>query len=693
MTKKSIPQKKIMSKAGKQSKPDYDILVTGDQSIDRFIYLEGSDDEPANLHETWVNASRFCTVDYDGGAGNLLQYLNKTGFRAINPCKRSDNLALSIYILTKLARKKEENKTWCVGKAIIAGERKNPSGKLSSCAPEAVASSVPMIIMDFNQGWLSENKDELHKFIKNRSYIVRTHDPRKDEWKEIRHKGIGKGIWFSPLQDMADGSLRFPGNWEDIYKRLINYLRDDKTLWSDSAKKWIHNIVIQISYDGAWVVGPDMSPDGKLFIFKGDQPESFAREGYGTVVAGGIVFVSSLSNIFLKKDSIDDCVKMGLARARQVVIEGYVGPEEKEDKLIPPDKTNLPINALRDPIIINDIVEYNMIPPKGDWYTTTTIITGNDKALREKTVFTLGKLVTTSPDYARTLLGLSSRLGNHLKNGKGVFSFSIFGSPGSGKSFVAEQLANAADTSGTHFKEIAFNLSQLNEPSRLVDAFTKIQSIGLSGKIPFVLWDEFDTFYSGNKAGWISSFLMPMQDSSFFDGMTTQALGKCVFVFIGGLFKDDTEFNAWASDKGKTLKGPDFHSRLDSSLTVPSVDIYSESNIKFDNPDPAKLVRAIMIRAFLGKQKKVKKISQEVLAYLLNVPLEHGVRSLQKIIAASELSKTSVFQTYHLPHIDVLQLHVNESRMNSEHSISGFLKKIKAVSLADKPPLPLEWKG
>jgi hypothetical protein len=690
MAKKSILQKKVMSKAGKKSKSDYDILVTGDNSKDRFVYLEGISDEPANLREAWVNASRFWTVDLDGGSGNLLQYLNKTGFRAIDPCPLSNDVALSIYMLTR--KKDKRGNRWCVGQAITAGEREYPSGKLSSCSPETVSLSVPMIIIDFNQGWLNGNKDSLPKVLKKRPYIVRTHDPRKDLWKEIRSKGTGEGIWFSPIQDMADGSLWFPGNWEDICKRLIDYLRDDTTLWSDEKNKWLHNIVIQISYDGALVVGPGMSPQGKLFIFKGDQPGSFAREDYGTVVAGGIVFVYSLANALLNKGSILDCVKMGLARVRKVVIAGYIGPKEGEEKWIPPDKTNLPIEQLKAPDTQKDIIEYNMIPPIGDWDTATAIITGSEETLREKTVFRLGDLYTASPDYARTLLGLSSRLANHLKNGKGVFSFSIFGSPGSGKSFVAEQVAYAADPSRSEFEQKLFNLSQLNEPSRLVDAFTKIQSIGLSGKIPFVLWDEFDTYYSGSKAGWLSSFLMPMQDASFFDGMTTQALGKCVFVFIGGVFKDDAEFNKWASSEGKTLKGPDFHSRLDSSLTVPSVDIDSKSNTRFDKPDPAKLVRAVMIRAFLRKQKKVTKISQEVLAYLLNVPLEHGVRSLQKIITASELSRTKEFQTYHLPHSDVLQLHVNDSRVNSEHTISGFLKKIKADSLSNQPPLTLEWR-
>lgn len=33
-----------------------------------------------------------------------------------------------------------------------------------------------------------------------------------------------------------------------------------------------------------------------------------------------------------------------------------------------------------------------------------------------------------------------------------------------------------------------------------------------------------------------------MQDAMFFDGTTTRALGKCIFVFIGGTYEDESEF-------------------------------------------------------------------------------------------------------------------------------------------------------
>lgn len=205
------------------------------------------------------------------------------------------------------------------------------------------------------------------------------------------------------------------------------------------------------------------------------------------------------------------------------------------------------------------------------------------------------------------------------------------------------------------------------------------------------MWDEFDTALNERKAAWLPSFLMPMQDAKFFDGSTNQSLGKCVFVFIGGTFEDDNEFGIWASsDEGRKQKGTDFHSRLDSSLNVPSVDFKSYSKNPLIVEDQAKLVRAIMIRTFLIQSENIKWISQDVLAFLLHVPLEHGVRSLQKIIIASELRKTKCFELYHLPPQDVLQLHVDIPRLAPKRQISTYIKNLQKMFSSD--PLQLSWR-
>ena len=109
-------------------------------------------------------------------------------------------------------------------------------------------------------------------------------------------------------------------------------------------------------------------------------------------------------------------------------------------------------------------------------------------------------------------------------------------------------------------------------------------------------------------AGYLD-FLMPMQDAKFFDGTRVGELGKCVFAFMGGIFHDDEQFLKWTRGLGKQLKGPDFHSRLQSQSTAAQCDtqtvLYS-----FTSSDTAKLTRAILIRIYLREHKSIKLIQE-----------------------------------------------------------------------------------
>ena len=67
---------------------------------------EGYSDEPANLREAWVNASRFWTVDLGGGGGAARSVAGDKWVMTIDPCtdvNRTDvnKAAESIYIVTR----------------------------------------------------------------------------------------------------------------------------------------------------------------------------------------------------------------------------------------------------------------------------------------------------------------------------------------------------------------------------------------------------------------------------------------------------------------------------------------------------------------------------------------------------------------------------------------------------------------
>ena len=671
------------------------ILVTGDQVIDRFIYVEGFGDTPPNLREAWVEAQQFWTENLKGGAGALVAYLNALGLEAADPFGKIKNPGESIYAITRQGD--NQRRQWRTGLAMVCGERPVPCVKMGPLDQKQYPLTSPAVFLDFKQGCLESNMEHVLPFLTGRPYLVRTHDPRRAEWRNFREQGLGPGIWASPIQDMAESKLWFPGNWEDMYERVIAYLQEDPTLWSGD--QWIHTIVLQISYDGALVLNPGKeNAKGNLVVFAGDQPGSFLRRGLGAVIGGGIVFVASLCRALLGKASAIECARDGLAWARTIVEEGYVGPVENNNKAGRwklKGSTNLCTPNPGKPSS-SEIIDYSLERARGTWEEVRNIVCGDNAAVRRSAVLIMGKLITACPDYARTLLRLVGRLENHRKQGNGILSFTIFGGPGSGKSFVAKQLAAAADADGESFEEQSFNISQFGDLSRLTDAFQQIQAIGLRGKIPFVLWDEFDTFFDDKRGGWLQYFLMPMQDALFFDGTTSRALGKCIFAFVGGTFENEGAFKKWAleEDEGKSLKGTDFHSRLDSSITVPPVEIEPPPVQLWDTPDRAKLVRAIMLRAFLQKQKKLQCIARDVLTYLIHVPLEHGVRSLQKIIEASELRRTPVFEAHHLPPADVLELHVKDLGADTTTPVKDFLAKYPGYDkYASKEPLELLWRA
>ncbi len=675
--------------------------VVGDHSTDRFIYLAGEDSgDPPNLREAWVNARRFWITDLPGGTGTLVRCLEAGGIDVANPTTTEPQEAISIYMLTN-ASKTAGVERWCVGQAIVAGEKEFSRSRYEPDGPGA-----PLIVLDFNQGWLKANQAAIPGTLADRPFLVRTHDPCQGVWQDSRRSMNSPGLWFSPIQDMADGSLWFDGAWDSIRARVANYLRRDDTLFDSDRNEWLHFVVVQVQYDGALVFGPGLSVHGDLLIFKGDQPRSFERSTQGTVVAGGIVFTYSLATRLLREPGVDltgkDRAKMlleatreGLVRIRDLVRLGYAPPPKDQGASCqwqPESGTNLPAGVLG-PVRTTEIISYSAKAFRPSWNTACEIVSGADDLLRRRTPFRLGNLIATTPEYADTLLRLARRLESHVSGGKGVLSFSIFGGPGSGKSFVAEEVAAAADATGTKLDMRTFNLSQFTGADRLLDAFKQIQTIGLQGKIPIVIWDEFDTVWNGEQCGWLSSFLMPMQDHTFFDGHTTRALGKSVFVFVGGTFKDDPNFVEWTETReGKRLKGPDFHSRLSRSLAVPAVDAetYPESYRK--STDPSILVRAVMIRTFLRKTP-VEAISREVLAYLLHVPLQHGVRSLKQLVNNSELSRTRIFRSYHMPPEDVLALHVKSDGFSENHSMDAVTNRLVAHDLRSSDSLPLEWKA
>ena len=241
-------------------------------------------------------------------------------------------------------------------------------------------------------------------------------------------------------------------------------------------------------------------------------------------------------------------------------------------------------------------------------------------------------------------------------------SIAVFGAPGSGKSFGVSQIAQ--NVLPGKVEKLEFNVSQFTGMSDLGAAFQKVRDAILTGKLPLVFFDEFDSDKDGKPLGWIKSFLMPMQDGKFKDESGEHPLGKCILVFAGGTAASFAEFSKPMTSKNqeekqafKNVKGPDFISRLKGTINV------FGPNQKGKNDNNYILRRALLLRSLCERKLKISNgtapVSPDILRAMLLVPMyKHGARSMEAILDMSRM-EGNIWEPVSLPFYSQLSLHVD----------------------------------
>jgi hypothetical protein len=297
-------------------------------------------------------------------------------------------------------------------------------------------------------------------------------------------------------------------------------------------------------------------------------------------------------------------------------------------------------------------------------------------------VMRFGQLFATDRTEIESYRAIAALMTNYMSIAKIVppLSIAAFGSPGSGKSFGIQSVADAVakmqameQRPAVHKVEtLTFNLSQVSDPDAIIGALHQVRDVGLSGAMPLVFWDEFDTALGGSKLGWLRYFLAPMADGKFQAGPFIHNIGRAIFVFGGGTHKTMPEFQATANDKAFTdAKATDFISRLKGFVNVPELNYPDPPHI-----DPSiALRRAVLLHAFLQStaptlvqttaepnQPLVKRINIDtglIHAFLCVGKYRYAARSMESVVKMSALSGSSMFDRSSLAPSEQLRLHVD----------------------------------
>ncbi|WP_330289716.1 hypothetical protein [Streptomyces sp. NBC_00576] len=239
-------------------------------------------------------------------------------------------------------------------------------------------------------------------------------------------------------------------------------------------------------------------------------------------------------------------------------------------------------------------------------------------------------------------------------------SIGVFGRPGDGKSFAVREVV--ASLYPNRDKGLTFNLSQFQSVADLANALHQVRDRGLQGEAPLVFWDEFDSNFREAQLGWLSYFLSPMQDGTFQQGEIVHPIGRAIFVFAGGTCHRYDQFIKMAKGVDANSKAADFASRLQGYL-----DVVGPNPGKNRNKEKAAWMfhRALLLNHFLndaGIGKEAGKLDVDmgvVRAFLRVEKYYHGARSMQTVVDISRLHRGGRFGRASLPHMTLLNLHVN----------------------------------
>lgn len=192
----------------------------------------------------------------------------------------------------------------------------------------------------------------------------------------------------------------------------------------------------------------------------------------------------------------------------------------------------------------------------------------------------------------------------------------------------------------------------------------------MTGQVPVVFFDEFDSGLDTFELGWLRYFLAPMQDGIFQSAQGPSRLGRCVFVFAGGTQHSYAGFLEKVNDpRLSSMKCPDFVSRLHGYLDMFGVGADSKGDAQILEL----LRRALLMRSFVERDARGLVdfytarawLDERLVSVLLTIPLKHGARSLESILRLSRPDEAGRLTLSSLPPSESLRAHVDSKDLDA----------------------------
>jgi hypothetical protein len=500
--------------------------------------------------------------------------------------------------------------------------------------------------------------------------------PKKDQFDKI----ADKCFLFIDVDTLrsAGAMISRQISWERSASELVWQLQNNPTV---SYLLRAPHILIPFAEDGAvYIKNAEMQIEAFLILTHGGA-EGALRERIPGQFDGAFATMTAAAGLMFSS-FIDGNVNLRLLRVvlevgEAYIMSGYTVDVESDSVSISGKTEGKEWEAFLIPLTSDE--KHTQVYVKDDWTIADSV---SDKQLYDVALeyvkkgsevidglpqLSFGALTTVDRWEIESYQNIRNLIINYA-SGENIrpLSIAVFGTPGSGKSFGVTQIAQ--NVLADKAKVLEFNVSQFTGLADLDIAFQKVRDTILGGKLPLVFFDEFDSDRDGHSLGWVKSFLMPMQDGKFQNKSSEYPIGKCILVFAGGTASSFEQFSSPMQNcinEGdresyklfRTIKGPDFISRLRGTITVLG------PNPQSDNDKNYILRRALLLRSLCERRLKFKlgsaPVSTDIIRAMLLVPMyKHGARSMEAILDMSRI-EGNIWEPVSLPAFSQLSIHVD----------------------------------